>query len=119
MTPAIGLPAATPTTLATINLTAGDWDIQGEAWLSPGASLISAGQYAINTVAAAFPGAPALGTSLVITEYPPPGTAGLLVESVGPCRASLASTTTYFLVVQQTGSSSATMSGKLWARRAR
>jgi hypothetical protein len=106
------------TTIATLNLTAGDWDLQGEAWMIAGAGMTLV-QAAINTVAAALPGSPSLATSIVTAGVTGGATEGTIILALCPVRVSLTATTSYFLVMAQGGAASATGLGKLYARRAR
>jgi uncharacterized protein YkvS len=100
-------------TLATISLTAGDWDVEGEVWMigASGMTLLQAG---INT-SAALPGSPALVSGFATQAV----TGGTTVLAISRVRYSLASTTNVFLLVLQAGATTATGLGKITARRAR
>jgi hypothetical protein len=92
--------------------------VQATAWLSlgtGGATLLQAG---INTVAATLPGTPAAGA---LSNSPASFNASqTAVVAVGPCRYSLASTTTIYLVASVNfPSGSVSGYGILMARRAR
>ena len=118
LTPGVTLTTATPATVTSIPLTAGDWDVQGEVWFSVGTGGATQIQGAINT-AAALPSTPATGTSRQTMSVAFPASSGQFF-SLSPCRASLSATTTYYLIgYAQFPSGTTTAYGKIWARRAR
>ena len=116
VTTGVPLTSVTNANITSISLTPGDWDVYGEIWIS----LPSGGQSmvgGINTVSAAMPNPVAMNVSRV--QVLVAITAGLNSLTL-VCRASLATTTTYYLVTQASFSAgSPTVTGKLWARRAR
>ncbi len=111
----VAAPTGTAITVGSIALTAGDWDVMGEVWFAPGTGVMSTIEGGINTVAATIPLAPALGTSTLFAS----SAGGFEIRPVCPCRASLAAPATYYLTAQQGGGTGVTVTGKLWARRAR
>jgi hypothetical protein len=115
ITTGVALPTATAVAVASIALTAGDWDVMGEVWFQPGTGTVSLFQAAINT-AASIPGAPSIGSALWFVI---PAAGGYTMVPLSPCRASLAGSATYFLVAEQTGGATYAAIGKIWARRAR
>jgi hypothetical protein len=112
----VALPSNVATQVATITLTAGDWDVYAEAWvysLSGTTGLV----VSINTVTAANTSGPALNTSS--SQLPNAGS-GSFVIAPSACRVSVAASTSMYLNVYQFGTASgATATGELWARRAR
>jgi hypothetical protein len=64
VTTGVNLPNNTPTNVATLTLTAGDWDVNGETWIDVAAASAGATpEAAINTVSATLPTSPGTGTS--------------------------------------------------------
>jgi len=117
---AVALTTGTPANITNLSLTAGDWDVAGEVWFNPNAStVITQSIAAINTTSGTLPTDPGTGVALARqsgTEVT--GVAG--VVSVGPCRISIASTTTVYLVAQSAFTVSTNAAyGKLRARRMR
>lgn len=112
------LTTATPRTVTSISLTAGDWDVQGEVWAAVGTGAPTVGAGAITT-GTTIPVAVALGQS--VRQISGTVTASsTLVMPLSPCRINVTATTTVNLVVQITFSTGTTTStGKIWARRAR
>jgi hypothetical protein len=114
-----GVPLTTnvAASVASISLSAGDWDVQGEVWgaISTGGS--TGMVVAINTSA----GIPTLSLGTARSQINTSFTASALtILPIAPCRVNLAATTTYFLVAQIAFPSGATTAtGKIWARRAR
>jgi hypothetical protein len=99
---------------ASLALTAGDWDVRGEAWIN-----ITANASSMNAaISPTSGGLPALSGSTAQTSQVWVHTAGLHSLVVGPCRVSLTATTVYNLVTRATGVAS-TGYGKLEARRIR
>ena len=107
----------TPTTITQITLTAGDWDARGEAWFQLGAGGAGNVQAAISLVSGAIPGA---GQWSRVAQMFTHAANGLQVLALSPCRISLASPATVYLVAL-CGFSSGTTSvyGRLDARRVR
>lgn len=110
--------------ITSLNLTAGDWDVWGEVWVdtSTGAATVSGStRAAINTASAVIPTTPADGTARTQVNFAPlaSGTDAIGLP-VGPIRASLNTTTTYFLVANcAVSAGTANGYGKLVARRVR
>jgi hypothetical protein len=120
VTTGVTLSTTVYTNITSINLTAGDWDVYGEIWFSIGTGAATQVAAGINTVSATMPSTSSVGTSFVILN------ATSLVASAGqtvalrPCRASLATTTTYYLVGRCVfPSGTVTATGNIIARRAR
>lgn len=116
---AISVTTSTPVAVTTISLTAGDWDVWGTVWSSPAAGTITtmfaAGINSVNSI----PGAPSTGTSYATLNF----TSLASVDNqlpTGPCRISVAGTTTIYLFTYIVFSVS-TMGayGQLTARRRR
>jgi hypothetical protein len=118
VTTGVGLTNGVVANVTSIALTAGDWDVQGEAWINPGSGCaqISA---AISTVSATQPTAP--GTNMARQSINATLTAGAYsILTLRPCRVSVSGTTTMYLVAVSAftgGSTSAT--GVISARRVR
>lgn len=120
---ASGSPALTtnvPINIASISLTAGDWDIYGTGIFNgAGATVTSDIRLGINTVSNTLPSASAFQffefrNAAGITDF-------FYAPTVGPFRVSLSSTTTYYLVAQATFTTStfAVSTGGIRARRVR
>ena len=106
--------------ITSISLTPGDWDVYGEVWFIAGTGAPIGLTAAINNVSATMPStAGGIGTArnqLIGTFGASSG--GTL--SLRPCRASLTTTTTYYLLMSMNFPSGApTATGNIWARRAR
>jgi len=116
---------ATTTNIVTLSLTAGDWDVWGELWCDTatgaptGIAQIQAG---ITTTSATIVTAPADANSVVIEDFTLTATTSNRSPTIplAPCRQSLSTTTTIYLVVRPTYTGG-TMNfyGKLAARRVR
>jgi hypothetical protein len=120
VTAPVTLPAATATTVASIALTAGDWDVSGEIWVVLGATVGGIVQAGINSFSAALPTASAIGISRTTLSMASTAWAGAGATEVLPlrtCRISLAAPATYYLVGY--AGNAATATGNLIARRAR
>ena len=102
--------------ITSISLTPGDWDVQGEVWIT-GASAATSFTGAINTVSATVPPTIALNTAR--TQVGGTLSAANLL-ALSPCRASLAVATTYYLIASCVFTAGTVLTtGKIWARRAR
>jgi hypothetical protein len=106
--------------VASISLTAGDWDVSGEVWIAVGGTAAIALYGAINIASAALPVASALNVGLNGIAL----TSSFLINAtqtfpIRTCRVSLSTTTSYFLVAVASGTTTATATGNIWARRAR
>lgn len=114
---AVSLTTSTPTNIASISLTAGDWDVWGTVEFLPAATTtVTVIQSGINTTSAAIPAAPNRSVIAGITFTPP-----VSISMTPPKqRLSLASATTVYLVVTLAfGTSTATATGRIDARRRR
>ena len=115
---AISIPAATQTNIGSIALSPGDWDVQGEAWLTLASGATAAVIQGCISPSAAFLTAPALNYSrcTIFAAITP----SINVLSLAPCRFSLSAPATAYLVgyVGLTAGT-CTGTGRLWARRAR
>lgn len=110
----VGGGAGVTVNAAILALTAGDWDVRGEAWVNITAN-------ASSIVAAISPttgGLPSLSASTAQTSQVWVHTAGLQSLIVGPCRMSITATTTIYLAARATGIGF-TAYGKIEARRVR
>lgn len=118
---AVAMTSTTSVTIASVSLTAGDWDVWGEFWTSPASGTITTKvQAAISLTNNTLPTAPATNTSLnILTGITSAGTESITIP-VASCRQSLSGTTTIYLVANTTFSVS-TMGGygKISARRRR
>ena len=121
VTTGVPLTSSVVANIASINLTAGDWDVQGELWYSGGWTTLVTIQAAINNVSAAMPAASAIGTARMALNF----AAGTLASgasqqlSLRPCRVSLSAPAAYYLVANQAFTGTLTATGNIWARRAR
>ena len=119
VTTPVTMTTATGTNIASISLTAGDWDVSGEVWFVIGAGGATQIQGAISSVSATNPSLSAVGTSRTNLSLPFPASTNQNI-GVRTCRVSLAATTTYYLVsVVSFPSGTCTAAGNIWARRAR
>ena len=105
-----------PTNIVSISLTAGDWDVQGNAQLN--FSLGGSGTIlSISTVSATFPVTTFLGLAAIFATD---ATQALIILATGAVRVSIASTTTVFLVGEAAfASGTAAAQGSISARRVR
>jgi hypothetical protein len=119
ITAAVTLTTATPANVTSISLTAGDWDVYGEVWISVGTGGATQIKAAINSASATFPVNPSLNTAT--SQISAAITASLFsVLSLRTCRVSLSATTTHYLIAQATFPSGTTQAlGNIIARRAR
>ena len=123
---ALALTTATARTIASLVLTAGDWDVAGELWFTPAATTTATALAAgIGTTANAVPAAPAdnaARASVSATSASSMNNTGIAntVLACGPCRMSLAATTTVYIAALATFAVS-TLSGygRIRARRLR
>lgn len=106
--------------VATVALTAGDWEVYGELWVNPaGSTTLSALQASLNTVANTAPTVPGDATALASLQATF-ATGNPATLAVGPARASLSGTTTYRLQATVAfGVSTCNAYGKIRARRVR
>lgn len=116
---AIGLVTGTPNNIASIGLTAGDWDVYGSILFSYGVSTnITQLQGSLSTTSATL-SAPGR-FSQVIPSGMVPGSLTPIGYSILPLRVSVASTTNVYLVASAAFTvSTLSAYGRIWARRAR
>jgi len=111
----VSVTASTYTSTCSISLTAGDWDVVFEGFLGINSTTNFQLYAIISTTANAFADLPNLGIAV--------GFGGLSalwgVGVRGPCRFSLASTTTIYGTIYQSSSVTATWYGTIHARRVR
>ena len=121
VTAPVGMPQAAAVNVATLALPPGDWDIQGELWLSQGAGGVTEGFIgAVSPTSATIPAAPAMNASRATFNTGASAFMGVNIIGLSPCRASVAGGTTYYLVAFASFSgASMSATGKIWARRAR
>lgn len=114
----IALTTATPLTITSISLTAGDWDVRGNLTFTPAASTtLSAIQGGTFTTTNVLPTAPAGGLHSLFATFLTGTPASI---PIGVERYSLAGTTTIYLIAQATfATSTLTATGKIAARRVR
>ena len=114
----LSFPNASAQTVAGITLSPGDWDVQGEINFAATAATMTAVMGTISPVAASAPGAVAMNASGVIIQAPFTGLSQRI--ALAPCRASLSVSAPYYLsALVNFGSGTVTVTGKIWARRAR
>jgi hypothetical protein len=120
VTAAVSLPNATQVNVATLALTPGDWDVQGECWIVVGSAAASIIQASISATSAVLASAVAMNTARTVNigNF---ATGSTDVLPLGPCRINLSAAATYYLVgyVSSSGGTGITATGKIWARRAR
>lgn len=121
----VALTTATAADVTSISLTAGDWDVNGQvnhnAAATTNVTLLQIGISATSATLPTQPGGSGIGTDpLAIERRAASVPGGVLTTAVGPVRVSLATTTTIYLVVQDTFTIS-TMGayGTIRARRVR
>lgn len=95
----VSLTTATPANIATLSLTAGDWDVWGEVWTAPDVTTTTSSiSAAISATTGTLPTVPAVGTALSVQTGFVTAAGTVVVANTGSCRVSLAGTTTYYLV---------------------
>jgi hypothetical protein len=119
VTSGVILSTGTASNVTSISLTAGDWDVCGEVWISVGTGGSTFVVGGINNVSVTQPAANAIGTAKV--QLPATFMASQTVAvSLRSCRVSVASTTIYYLLASAIfPSGTTTATGNLIARRAR
>jgi hypothetical protein len=121
VTTPVSIPTATNVNVATLPLTAGDWDVQGEIWFTlAGATYTGASLAAnISTTSAVAPVAPTVSGSRGVV-YATFATGQVPAVQLKPCRLSFASAASAYLIASAGFSvGSCTAVGVIWARRAR
>jgi hypothetical protein len=121
---AVGLTTATPANVASISLTAGDWDVSAVADFNltgATATLIQSGPSLVSVTLPTQPGGSGLGTdALAQLQLALVTVSGVLDLDSNPVRLSIAATTTVYLVASATFSvGSISAFGTLRARRVR
>ena len=98
----IDLTTATPVNIASVSLTAGDWDVDGQVWFIEAAGTVGTEQNAaISTTTGTLPTVPANGTALARQSGSTPAADGSILPT-GTARISVAATTIVYLVAQAT-----------------
>lgn len=116
VSPGVTLSTGVAKTVASIALTAGDWDVQGEVWPAPSATatVLIAGISTTNN--AADP--QGVGAARNTISVPSGLNVGAL--PLRTCRVSLSAPATYYLIANVTfASGTCTAFGNIWARRMR
>jgi hypothetical protein len=121
---AVGLTTATPANVASISLTAGDWDVSSVVDFNltgATATLIQSGPSLVSTTLPTQPGGSGLGTdALAQLQLALVTVSGVLGLDSNPVRLSVAATTTVYLVASSAFSVGAISAfGTLRARRVR
>jgi len=123
---AVSMSNFTAKTITSISLTAGDWDVWGEVYISAAnTTTIAQVQGAINTTTNTIPTLPGDGVASQNLVTPTsanwvPQTSGVPSVSISPCRINISTTTTIFLVgIATFGTSTLSLYGKIAARRRR
>lgn len=117
-TASTSLTSGTSANATSVSLTAGDWDVVGTVTFSPaGSTVVTYVVGGISTTSATLPG----GNGGASFQIPGSSTAGItVINSTGPVRISVASTTTVYLVANSIfATSTMTASGFIRARRVR
>ena len=105
--------------LTSIALTAGDWDVQGEVWITFGNSGGTSPQAAMGLTSAVFPAAPSLTAARNTLQGVSFAASAQAILPLKPFRLSVSSTTTVYLMAAATSTPNGTATGNIWARRAR
>lgn len=120
ITAGVSLTTGIAANIASIALTAGDWDVGGEVWFALGTGGAAGIHAAINTVSATLPGTSSLATTrntLNLTSFL--ASAGQFIP-LRNCRVNLTTTTTYYLIATcNFASGTCTATGNIIARRRR
>lgn len=117
--PGITLTNNIPANVTSISLTAGDWDVSGEAWINVGAGGATQITAAITSTSATIPAGPAVGISRAQMMVAIPVSTNQMMPLSGT-RVSIAATTTFYLVAFAAFPSGTTTAyGKMEARRRR
>lgn len=116
---AVALTTATPANITSLSLTAGDWDVWGEASFTlNAATTVTAINGWVSTTSATLPTAPNKGAMVTLTATLTTG--ATQCAPVGMRRISLAATTTVYLSAQASFAVNTMAAyGMLCARRAR
>jgi hypothetical protein len=116
--PGVTLSNSVVANVGSIALTAGDWDVGGEVWVSTGTGAATALQSAISNVSATLP-LQGIGTARVIANWPVTAST-INAFALRPARVSLAAGATYYLVaIANFPSGTTTAYGNIIARRVR
>jgi hypothetical protein len=118
LSPGVSLGSGVAANITSIALTAGDWDVQGEAWITFAPAITLLQCWISPTSASAAPQAAINGSRVTMS-----GAAGFFVGtnvfSLRPARVSLSAPATYYLGVTATGGATNAAFGNIWARRVR
>jgi hypothetical protein len=106
-----------PASVASIQLTPGVWQVQGEVWFIPTAGF-TAIYSAIGPINATFPTAPSIATarSQIVFSANTPSNAEQIL-SLRPCYVNITANTTYYLIAQAAFGGACTVMGNIWAVR--
>jgi hypothetical protein len=117
--PGIALANNVQTDIASLPLTAGDWDLRGEVWFHTGSGVTGDLEAGISTVSGALPGAPDHGAR-TMQAFTHTANAGAVLP-LASCRFSLSGPATAFLIAfaGYSSGSAPTAYGVLSARRMR
>lgn len=118
---AVSLTSTVAANLTSVSLTAGDWDVTCVAYHNLAATTtLTLMQTGISTTSATLPASTGGTSDLAIWRQASAAPGGLVIQSVGPHRVSLAATTTTYCVVNDTfGTSTDAVYGIIRARRVR
>jgi hypothetical protein len=122
ITTGVSLTNATTANIASITVTAGDWDVWGELWVNPaGSTVVQLVQGGIGATSLSIPANPVDGSARV--QIRPDNTTGAgnqEILALAPCRVSLTTSTVFYLTsLIFFTTSTCTASGKICARRRR
>jgi hypothetical protein len=115
----VALTTATPANVATLSLTAGDWDIWGVCVFNPaGSTTVTIIECATNTVSATMPNPVGYaGESVLQASFT---TGAVQIQPTGPLVVKVATTTSVYLVADSSfGTSTMGVYGSFTARRRR
>ena len=117
VSPGVTLTNGNDKTITSISLTAGDWDVSGEAWISFSVTGVNSAYGAVGPTNNTIPGNPAVNVSTAqLANVSMKG----MTFSLRPCCVSLAATTTYYLIGSAFfGSGTCNGYGNIIARRVR
>jgi hypothetical protein len=107
-----------PTTVISVTLTAGDWDVWGTVGFATATTAPQSVEGGLNT-AQVMPSGLAVNTSLASLF---PGGGGPIAGcnlALAPCRITVTASTSVYLIAQQTSGAGVTASGQIIARRMR
>ena len=118
LNPGVAVTSGVVKNVATLPLTAGDWDVQGAVGLAPSGNTLTSMVGGISTTSGAND-----PVDVGVSRSTINGTTAMFSSAIlplGPCRVSLSAPATYYLVANATfASGTCTAYGNIWARRAR